>query len=185
MTQAIALPIPCLGTAKAYYNANREITPLVGTKTKVALLFCAFLVVVGLALLPSLPHVGVTCIAVAGLGGLAVSLCNSVGSSRKPESIIKKLEKLESAGQLAVGIDISAALQQELVQIIPTIDAMETDDRIASVRYHCDKTATFRLKSAPQWQFRISAPCRMSGNCQEFSLAYRYENRIYAHNICR
>ncbi len=58
---------------------------------------------------------------VSALGVLAVALYKLVESLRKPDFIIKKLEKLESAGQLAVGIDISPALHQELVQVIPAI----------------------------------------------------------------
>jgi len=184
MSLAVSLPIPCLGTSKPYYSGDREIPPLLDTKTKVAFVFSAFLLVVGLALLPFLPHVGVTCLAVAGLGVLVISLYNLVKLTRVPDLTIKKLENLESAKQLAVGIDIPPALNQELVQIIPVIDAMQADDRIASVHYHCDNTATFRLKTAPHLQFRISAPCRMSGSCEEFYLTFRYENKIYAHDIC-
>lgn len=194
MNHAVSLSVPCLGgTSKPYYSdysRDREPSDVLDTKTKVALVVSTILAVTGLVLLQFLPPVGGACLVAAWLGfclcAASLSLANPIRTPiRTPDSALEKLEKLEAAKHLAAGIEIPPALQQELEQIIPAIDAIEQDHRIASIHYNCDQTATFTLKTAPDLQFRISAanPGSRSG-CNELLLARRYENTVYAQEIC-
>ena len=186
MSQAVSQFVPCLGNAKPYYCADRESPIVFDTKNKVALVASSILAVAGFVLLPFLPPVGGTCLVASGVGFISLVLFNLVKSIRPPNSVLADLEQLETAKQLATGIEISPALQQELEQIIPAIDAMEDDARIGSIRYNHDLTATFTLKTAPDLQFRISAAeSRSLLGCCEVALSRRYENTIYAHEICR
>lgn len=186
MSHAVSLPIPCLGTSKPYYSGRRESSPLLDTKTKVALVVATFLAISGLVLLQFFPPVGGACLAAAGLGFLFVVLFKSIKSMRTPDSDLEKLERLDAAKQLAAGIEIPSVIQKELEQIIPAIDAIEEDERIASLHYNCDETATFTLKTAPHLQFRVSAAQPRSRlECAEFHLTLRYENMVYAQEICR
>jgi hypothetical protein len=104
---------------------------------------------------------------------------------RASGSDLEKLEQFEAAHQLAVGIEVPLSLQQELEQVIPAIDEIKEDARIASVHYNQDQTATFTLKTTPDLQFRISPPRPNSSlGCDEFRLTQRYENMVYAQKIC-
>ena len=186
MSRAVSLSVPCLGTSKPYYSGDRESSAVLDTKTKVALVGSTVLAVIGLIFLQPRPPVGSACLIVAGLGFLSVSLFYLVKSIGTPDSNLEKLEKLEAAKHLATGIEIPPTLQQELEQIIPAIDVLAEDDRIASIHYNYDQTATFTLKIAPDLQFRISAAKPRSGiGCDELPLARRYENTVYAQEICR
>src|SRR3989344_4415580 len=180
--------IPCLLTQsqiKDLKKAEREgALELCDTKTKVIFVVSAVLAAIGVVLLAVLPPVGGAAIAAlftggAGLGLISAAILMCISNRG---SYLDKIEKLEAAQKLAVGLEISEALQKELEAIIRHIDAIKDDARLASVRSNCNETATVILRSAPGLQFRVSpaAPNSPLG----YSLKHFYENAVYAKAIC-
>lgn len=182
---AASLPIPCLGNAEPYYSKT-EPAPSQTIK-KVTVVFSCFLFAAGPFLLSAFPPVGIACLAAAGIGIICGLLYEKfIESKDRTPSKLEPIEQLEPAKQLAGALSLPPALEQELNEVIPTVDDLKPDSRIASIQYNLDQTATFSLSSAPHLQFCISAPDPSSRlGCKETVLAHRYENSVYAYEICQ
>lgn len=185
--------VPCLGTAKSYYDNDNSTPTFFDTKTKIILKATLFFAVAGLVFLPFLPYTASISLASAGLGISIVCLLKigeEISALFGDPSKLKQIERLNAAKELAREISISSELQQELQDIIPIIDEGREDARIRSIQYsEIDflgvGTATFTLISAPNLQFTLGRPGqRNSLICAESKLVRPYENRVYAKMVC-
>src|SRR5690348_15072048 len=113
--------VPCLGTSKSYYEKKVEKNPSSLTvQGRVALIALGVILASGAALLvaPLLPPIGQICL----LGTIVFSMgaLGTFYSTLFPsDSVLKNLARLEPAKRLAAKIDLSSAVQQELIEVIP------------------------------------------------------------------
>ncbi len=187
-----SLYIPCLTSEKR--KEEKESTSL-STVDKVMLIACPVFVILGFILATQFPFftaavmLGGISIIAGGISGLYVSISQIIKIIRKDsasdEDSIQKLEKLEAGKHLANGIVVSQDVVDSLTNFIPSIDYMNVDDdAIKSVHYNKDNTATFTLNGVLGLQFRVCPPSNSGTGCEEFRLRRRYQNMVYAQEIC-
>lgn len=184
MIHSIQSSVPCLGNAHSCYDQVSSSSDVPDTVTKIVLVVSGILAGLGALFLSLLPPIGGACL-LAAAAGLLFTLVYNLAKEAPLKSQIEMIENLEGAEALAEGVELSESALETLKETIPSIDAIELDSRVTSINYNADKTATFTLRDAPGLKFRMGGPEPSSRlGCEEFRLARRYENMVYAKEIC-